>query len=118
VTPDDRGAATVLALALVHLLLLLGVVGAVIGAMAVTRARAAAVADLAALAAAQSYGDPCSDARSAAEANGMAMVSCSTDGTDVVVAITTPAPAVVGRWLAALGRDASPVTAWARAGMP
>lgn len=117
-TADDRGAATVLALALVHLLLLLGLVGAVVGSSAVTRARVAAVADLAALAAAQSYGDPCSGARMVAEANGMAAVSCTADGPDIVVEIATEAPAVVARWLAVLGRDAARVTASARAGMP
>ena len=112
------GAATVLALALVHLLLLLGMVGAVIGSTAVAHARAAAVADLAALAAAQSYGDPCSGARTVAEANGMAAVSCTTDGSDIVVEIATEVPGVVARWLAVLGRDAASVRAVARAGMP
>ena len=117
-TADDRGAATVLALALVHLLLLLGLVGAIVGSVAVARARVAGVADLAALAAAQSYDDPCSDARSVAEANGMAAVSCTTDGADIVVEVATAAPGVISRWLAVLGRDAPPVTARARAGMP
>ena len=116
-TADDRGAATVLALALVHLLLLLGMVGAVVGSSAITRARVAAVADLAALAAAQSYGDPCTGARSVAEANDMAAVSCTTEGTDVVVEIASAAPGVVTRLLALLGREAFPVTASARAGM-
>lgn len=117
-TADDRGAATVLALALVHLLLLLGLVGAVIGSIAVTRAGAATVADLAALAGAQSWGDPCTEARSVAEANGMATVSCAIDGTDVVVEIAAEAPGIVARWLAVLGREAVPLTARARAGMP
>ena len=117
-TADDRGAATVLALALVHVLLMLGMVGAVIGAMAVTRARVAAVADLAALAAAQSYGDPCTGARSVAKANGMVAASCTNDGTDLVVEVTAAAPEAVARLLAVLGRDAAPVTARARAGMP
>ena len=49
-TDDDRGAATVLALALVHLLLLVALVGAVVGSVTVVKARAAAVADVAALA--------------------------------------------------------------------
>lgn len=115
---DDRGAATVLALALVHVLLLVGMVGAVIGSIAVTRGRAAAVADLAALAAAQSWGDPCLDARSVAEANGMTAVACTTDGTDIFVDIAAPAPAIVVRWFAMLGREPALLTASARAGMP
>lgn len=117
-TGTDRGAATVLALALVHLLLLLGMVGAVIGSIALTRARAATIADLAALAGAQSWGDPCTDARSVAEANGMATVSCAIDGTDVVVEIAAPTPDVVGRWFAMIGREPTPVRASARAGIP
>lgn len=117
-TTDDRGAATVFAVALVHLLLLLGVVGAVVGSLAVTRARAATVADLAALAAAQSWGDPCADARRVADANGMSTLSCATEGTDAVVEIAAPIPDVVGRWFAVLGREPTPVRGSARAGIP
>ena len=107
-----------MAIALVHLLLLVGLVGVVVGSIVVARARAATVADLAALAAAQSWGDPCADARSVAEANGMAAMSCGTDGTDVVVEVAAPAPDAVVRWLAMLGREAAPVRAVARAGLP
>jgi secretion/DNA translocation related TadE-like protein len=118
VRANDRGAATVLALALVQLLLLVAVVGAVVGTLALARARAAAVADLAAVAAAQSWGDPCADARAVADVNGMAVVSCSADGPDIVVQVATPAPDLVGRWLALMGREASDVRASARAGVP
>lgn len=107
-----------LALALVNLLLLLGMVGAVVGSLAVIRVRAAAVADLAALAAAQSWGDPCADARTVTDANGMATLSCAIDGTDAVVEVAAPIPDVVGRWFAVLGREPTPVRASARAGIP
>ena len=117
-TSDDRGAATLLALALVNLLLLLGMVGAVVGSLAITRARAATVADVAALAAAQSWGDPCADARAVADANGMSTISCRIEGTDAVVEIAAPTPDVVGRWFALLGREPTPVRVAARAGIP
>ena len=117
-TVDDRGAATVLALALVHLLLLVALVGALVGSVAVVKARAAAVADVAALAAAESWTDPCADARAVAQANGMEVAACGADGTDVVVAVSAPAPELVRRWLAVLGREGEPITVSARAGLP
>ena len=117
-TSGDRGAATLLALALVQVLLLVAVVAAVVGTLALTRARVAAVADLAAVAAAQSWGDPCADARSVADLNGMTVVSCSADGPDAVVQVAAPAPDLVGRWFALMGRTADEVRASARAGLP
>ena len=115
---DDRGAATILALALVHLLLLVGLVGAIVGSVVVVKARTAAVADLAALAAAESWADPCADARAVAQANGMAMTACGADGADAVVSVSAPAPELVRRWLALIGREGEPITVSARAGLP
>jgi secretion/DNA translocation related TadE-like protein len=115
---DERGAATVLALALVQVILLVGLLCWSVAALAIVRQRTASVADVAALAAAQALGDPCPQARATAEGNGMRLVSCGMDGPDVVVEIAADAPALVGRGLALLGRSPGDVRAMARAGPP
>lgn len=112
----DRGAATVWSLALVTVLLLVGLVAAAAGALAVTRQRVATVADVAAVAGAQALADACSEAVAVMEANGMVPVSCELDGIDVVVEVSTAAPPVVGRLLALVGQSVPEVSASARAG--
>ncbi len=98
---SDRGAGTVLVLAIVAAVLAL-----LLGALQVTRAVAAAhqartAADLAAIAGATRLrsGDPaqaCAAAEAFAARNGAALQTCSVLGQDVwvTVAVTTP-----GRWL-------------------
>ena len=115
---DDRGVAVVWALTLVSLLLLVGVVSSGVAALAVARQRVAAVADIAALAAAQALWDPCGRAAHVAGQNAMAVVACSPDGIDVVVEVSAPAPAMVIRLLGVLGRPVGDVRATARAGAP
>jgi secretion/DNA translocation related TadE-like protein len=114
----DRGAATVWSLALVNVLLLGGLVAAAVGALAVTRQRAATVADVAAVAGAQAVVDPCAEATAVVAANGMTMVSCESDGVDVVVDVSATAPPVVSRLLGLLGRSEPEIRASARAGPP
>ena len=115
---DDGGAATVWSLALVNVLLLVGLAAAAVGALAVTRQRAATVADVAAVTGAQALGDPCSEAGAVVAANAMTTVSCRLDGVDVVIDVSTPAPPVVERLIGILGRTVPEVRASARAGPP
>ena len=117
-TGRERGAATVWSLALVNVLLLVGLGAAAVGALAVTRQRAATVADVAALAGAQAVLDPCADAVAIVEANGMAAVSCELDAADVLVEVRAEASPVVSRLFALLGRTVPEVRASARAGPP
>ena len=114
----DRGAALVVAVLLVPVLVAVATGGAALGAMGLLRARAAAVADVAALAAAQSVTDPCTAAAQAAAQNGMRLAGCMTDGADTVLEVTAPAPPALVRLLALLGRPEPIVTARARAGPP
>jgi secretion/DNA translocation related TadE-like protein len=114
----ERGAATVWALALVNIVLLVGLCSATVGAFAVTRQRVATVADVAALVGAQAISDPCVSAGASAAANGMAMVGGVVDGADVIVQVSAAAPPVARRLLALLGHSAPDVTASARAGLP
>ena len=85
---DQRGVATVLALALSALLIVVAAVALGIGSLIAAHRRVAAAADLAALgaAAAREHGeDPCASAAGIARANGAELVDCRTDGDAVVV---------------------------------
>lgn len=108
---DERGAATVLVLAFLGLLLLVGAALGVVGAIVRAHRAAESAADLAALAGASALArgeDPCAAAASVAAANGAAVVSCAPDGRDVRVTAEVAGP----HWL---GQTAD-LTADARAG--
>jgi secretion/DNA translocation related TadE-like protein len=117
-TRRDRGAATIWALALTNALLLIGLAAAGVASLAVSRQRVATVADVAAVAAAQAVGDPCAEAGASVAANGMVLEACATDGTDIVVVVSTEATGVARRLLGLVGRAAPVITASARAGPP
>jgi secretion/DNA translocation related TadE-like protein len=107
----DRGAVTVLALAVLAMLILLTAGFGVAEAIVVAHRRAQAAADLAALAAAQAIQrarDPCGEASTVAAGNGAALDQCRIDGEDVLVTARVPGP----RWLGAHGD----LSAQARAG--
>jgi secretion/DNA translocation related TadE-like protein len=94
---SERGAATVLAVALSGLLLLLGSVLAVMAALVADHRRAQASADLAALGAATAHArgqDACAAAARVAQANGGILRSCAVIGADVEVAVSVSGP----RW--------------------
>jgi secretion/DNA translocation related TadE-like protein len=110
--------AVVWALTLVSVLLLVGLVSSGVAALAVARQRTTSVADIASLAAAQALVDPCGRAADVADQNGMTLTQCTLDGWDVVVQVSAPAPEVVVRLLAFLGRPAGEVQGAARAGAP
>ena len=114
----DEGVALVWALALVSVVLLAGLLSVGVGVRALERARASTVADVAALAAAQSPDDPCGAAARAAGGNDMAVQTCSVQGEDVIVTVEAPTGPVVARLLAFLGQPPGPVTATSRAGPP
>lgn len=115
--PDgQRGAATLLAVAMAGVLLLVGAATGVVGALVVAHRRAQAAADLAALAAAASLAGrgsgplraPCDVAGQVARANGARLGSCQVDGWEVLVEVRVTGP----RWL---GQDQD-LAAAARAG--
>jgi len=102
----EAGSATVWVLALAAVLGLLAVAVGLIAGVSAARNRAAAAADLAALAAARRLqtdpGDACRSAAAVAVANGASLVACrSPDGVVVDVAVETGA-ALPG-WLPRLG---------------
>lgn len=85
----DRGSLTVVACAVVMALLMVLALAAYLGAAALARHRAAAAADLGALAGAtkalQGSDVACSRSRQLVEANGATMTGCRMEGLDVLV---------------------------------
>jgi secretion/DNA translocation related TadE-like protein len=109
----DTGSATVLVLAAGVVLAVAVAVVVMVAGSSLARHRAADVADLAALAAAQRLlhpaPDACVAARRTAAVNGGRVRSCQVEGATVLVTVTTPAP----RWATWLG----PAVGRARAGL-
>lgn len=97
---DERGAATLLVLALSGLLLFVGLALAGVAAIVLTQRSAQAAADLAALAgasAAVAGADACAAAGDIAAANGAALARCELTGTVVTIAVRVDGPRLVAR---------------------
>ena len=95
---EQRGSATLFAVALIGVLVLLGAALGVAGAMVHAHRVAQSAADLAALAGAQAQGrgaDGCAAAAAVAAANGATVDGCLVDGLDVRLQVTVTGP----RWL-------------------
>jgi secretion/DNA translocation related TadE-like protein len=92
---EERGAATVLGVAFLGVLLLVGAALGVVGAMVHAHRQAQSAADLAALAGASATAagrDPCAAAAHVASGNGADLVSCAVDGREVTVEVTVTGP--------------------------
>lgn len=104
----DRGAGAVLVLAVAALLTLVGGTASAVAAVAVARQRAAAVADLAALAAAQhalqGRGVACAWAARVAAADGGTLLDCTLTGDVVAVTAQVRPPGPLGRLGSATSR--------------
>lgn len=104
----DRGATAVLVLTLATLVALLGATASALAAVAVARQRAAAVADLAALAAAQhaleGQATACGWASRTAAADGGTIVRCTLDGDVAEVVAQVRPPGRLGQLGAATSR--------------
>lgn len=107
----ERGAATLLAVACLGVLVLVGAALGVVAAMVHAHREAQSAADLAALAAASALAqgrDGCSAARHIAAANRARLDGCQIEGREVIVEVTVTGP----RWL----RQTEDLRARARAG--
>lgn len=107
----ERGAATVLAVSFLGVLLLVGSALAVVGAMVVAHRSAQSAADLAALAGAAAVvegTEPCQAATRVAVANDARLTACTVTARVVTVEVTVAGP----RWLG----QPHDLTARARAG--
>lgn len=111
-TGREAGSATVVGLVLVAVLVTVTVVGVTAGALMVGQRRAAAAADLAALAAAraavplpgQAGRDPCAVADALARANDARLTGCRTAGAEVSVEVTVKVVGPFGASWSAPGR--------------
>lgn len=111
----DRGAASLLVVAMASVLLLLGAALGVVGALVVAHRTAQSAADLGSLAGAEARQrgeDGCAAAARIAEANGAVLAGCRISGDDVLVTVQVGGP----RWLGQSGdllarARAGPVTA-------
>lgn len=110
-TRDERGAASLLVVSCVAVLLLVGSALGVVAAMVRAHRAAQSAADLASLAGAAAHqrGEAaCVAAGAVATANGASLDACAVAGDDVLVTVTVPGP----HWL---GQEAD-LSADARAG--
>lgn len=113
---DDRGSATVLALAGLVILAFGGFIGLATAQQALVRQQLATAADLAAIAAAQSLGEPCVSARQVAAMHDVRLIDCVMHGADWTVEVAGTPGALVQRLLVFAGRDAQEITERATAG--
>lgn len=92
---DERGSATVPAVAVLGLLLLVGAALGAVGALVAAHRGAQSTADLAALAAAEALAegaDGCAAASRVARANGGELLSCAPAGREARVVVRVPGP--------------------------
>ena len=105
---DERGAGTVLVLGGIGLLLAVAVAASLVGGVLLVRTRAAAAADLAALAGATSAlsgeQEACSQAARVAQANGVRLDSCVLRDVQLWVEVSMPTPDGLRRIVSLPGR--------------
>lgn len=109
----DRGSASVLALAILAVIVMTAGIAVALSHVAHARGQAQGAADLAAIAAAQALhdpriiADPCQRARQVVEANGAALESCDVQGRDVRVVASVVVRGLDGsEWWAGLRASA------------
>jgi len=98
--PVEHGSATLLAVSVLGLLLLVGAALAVVAVMVHAHRVAQSAADLSALAGAGAWGrghDPCTVAAAVAADNGASLTSCTVEGLEVVVGVNVAGPHWLGQ---------------------
>lgn len=97
---DERGGATVFAVACLAVTVLVGAALGVVAAMVGAHRTAQSAADLAALSGASELGrgrDPCAAAAAVAAANGAALTGCTVSDREVVVEVEVAGPHWLGQ---------------------
>jgi secretion/DNA translocation related TadE-like protein len=113
---DERGSATVLALAGMSVLAFGGFFGLAVAQQALARQQLATAADLTALAAAQSLGEPCVSAQAVANVHEVRLISCSMVGADWRVEVGGQPGIMTQRLLRFAGHEPREITEVATAG--
>ena len=101
---SERGSASLHAVALMAVLLVVAQALAWVGGVVVAHRRAQGAADLAALAGATHPTGACAAAAAVARSNGADLVSCRSHSTDVWLEVRASAPALAGRTPAVTAR--------------
>lgn len=107
---SDRGSVTVIAVALIALIVGAGLIAVAVLQLAIARANLGSFADLAALAAGQASGNPCAAALHIAHANSVNLDSCVVENQEVHIVVTKNT-----NGLGALGFFVDPLAVSARA---
>lgn len=95
---NDEGSATLLTLALGFVICCAGVLAMLFVQLTLARATLGSYADLAAIAAAQTSGDPCTAAALVSARNGVELYACEVNGGQSVVEVRMPAPTLLARF--------------------
>lgn len=95
---NDEGSATVLTLALGFVICCAGILALLFIQLTLARATLGSYADLAAIAAAQTSGDPCAAAALVSARNGVELFACEVTGDQSIVEVRMPAPILLARF--------------------
>ena len=94
---NDEGSASILTLALGFMICCAGVLAMLFVQLTLARATLGSYADLAAIAAAQTSGDPCAAAALMSARNGVELYACEVNGGQSIVEVRMPAPTLLAR---------------------
>ncbi len=114
----DTGSGTVLGIALIAVISLLGLLGTAQAQAILLSHTVQGAADLSAIAGAQALADPCARAESIAQSNGVKLTRCSVNGLDVSVEVEAAVPSLTHKLLDRFGISVNNVRAEATAGPP
>lgn len=118
----DRGSGTLAAMVAACLILCAGLLLWAMVEAVLAHHRASVAADLSAIAGASRMArggeDPCGIAGDIAGANGATLIGCQVEGSDLVVTVEVPAPALLARLAPSAGQAGLRIHAMARAGRP
>lgn len=95
---NDEGSATVLTLALGFVICCAGIVAMLFVQLTLARATLGSYADLAAIAAVQTSGEPCVAAALVSARNGVELSSCEVDSYQSIIEVRMPAPTLLARF--------------------
>lgn len=94
---NDEGSATVLTLALGFVICCAGLVALLFVQLTLARATLGSYADLAAIAAMQTSGEPCAAAAMVSARNGVELSACVINSGQAIVEVRIPAPELLAR---------------------
>jgi secretion/DNA translocation related TadE-like protein len=95
---NDEGSTTILTLVLGFVICSAGVVAMIFVQLTLARATLGSYADLAAIAAVQTGGEPCVAAAQISSRNGVELFACEVNGDQSIIEVRMPAPFLLARF--------------------